>query len=64
MRGSLILPASFLTLFASARAFSQPQKVYGVNLGSWYVSASPLSRGSMIDLLRLVAESWMIPDGA
>lgn len=37
MRGLLTLAVGFVTLFAFAVAFPQPEKIYGVNLGSWYV---------------------------
>ena len=37
MRGFLTLVASLLTLFTPALAFPQPEKIYGVNIGSWYV---------------------------
>jgi len=35
MRGFLSIAATTLTLFSSTLAYSQPDKVYGVNLGSW-----------------------------
>jgi len=37
MRGFLTLVANLLTLFTFTVAFPQPEKIYGVNLGSWYV---------------------------
>ena len=40
MRGLLSLASAFFTLLAFARAFPQPEKIYGVNLGSWYVLAT------------------------
>ena len=41
MRGFLTLVAGFHALFAFTSAFPQPEKIYGVNLGSWYVSRVP-----------------------
>ncbi|KAF9779204.1 glycoside hydrolase family 5 protein [Thelephora terrestris] len=35
MRGLLTLATGFFALFAHAIAFPQPEKIYGVNLGSW-----------------------------
>ena len=37
MRGSLTLAVSLFALLASTLAFLKPDKIYGVNLGSWYV---------------------------
>lgn len=41
MRGSLTLAVGLFTLFISALASQQPEQIYGVNLGSWYVLESP-----------------------
>lgn len=38
MRGSLSLAAGVFTLLGSVLAFPQPEQIYGVNLGSWYLS--------------------------
>ena len=41
MRGLLTLVVGFHALFAFTFAFPQPEKIYGVNLGSWCVSRVP-----------------------
>ena len=45
MRGFLTLVTSLHALFAFTLAFPQPEKIYGVNLGSWYVLRVPSSGG-------------------
>jgi hypothetical protein len=42
MRGFTTLAAGFSALLAFAVAFPQPEQIYGVNLGSWYVLENPL----------------------
>lgn len=59
----LIALCAILPLLAGALA-GAPDKIYGVNLGSWYVVRSPVcSACSHFGLARLLIESWMLPTG-
>ena len=65
MRGLPTLAAGIFTLVAFVLGFPQPEQIYGVNLGSWYVLESPpVYRGRSLTPRRLLTEPWMLPDGS
>jgi len=57
MRGFLSLAASLLTLFSSTLAISQPEQIYGVNLGSWYLLQSPVLQGLIANPTQVVVRT-------
>jgi len=61
MRGALPLAASLLTLFSSTLAISQPERIYGVNLGSWYLLQSSVLQGLLADPTQVVGRALDAP---
>ena len=63
MRGFLSLAAGIFTLLSFTLAFPQPEQIYGVNLGSWYLSEFHVLRLLVTILTQVIGRTLDAPGG-